>query len=219
MTDMTATGLGARDRPNSEKPVRLSALLTDLANESSKDISLGEIAAAMADRSFGAFLIVFCIPNLIPMPPGATLLLGIPLILISWQIIFSRSASVWLPKRIANISFSRETFGRGIKKIGPWLEWAEAWIRPRYWSLTTRTAERLFGLYCLLLAIVVFLPIPFGNWLPALSLAIIGFGMMEKDGVSLLAGVAVGLLSILVACTVLAASLAVIVTFFGLTSI
>ncbi len=50
-----------------------------------------------------------------------------------------------------------------------------------------------------MLAVVVFLPIPLGNWLPALALAIIGFAHSQCDGFGVLIGTAVGAVSLLVA--------------------
>ncbi len=210
MTDTSADFVVTRKKTKGERPKKLSALLEALAQESGERVTLGEIANEMAHRSFGAFLVVFCIPNLIPMPPGATLILGIPLILIAWQIIFSRQSHVWMPKRLQAVSFSRESFARGMTKVGPWLAWAETFVKPRYWGLTTRTAERWFGIFCLTLAVLVFLPIPFGNWLPALALAIIGFALSERDGLSLLIGVATGVTSFILATAVVIASAAMV---------
>lgn len=197
-----------------DEPPRLSVLLADLSLKPQPRITLGEIADAMADRSFGAFLVVFCIPNLIPMPPGATLLLGLPLILITWQIVFSRQPRIWMPGPVAGISFSRPSFANGMKRAAPWLKWAETLIRPRYWALTTRSAERWFGIFCLILAILVFLPIPFGNWLPALALTIIGLAMTERDGLSLVIGVLIGIVSLVIAAIVVFASIALIRSVF-----
>jgi len=44
--------------------------------------------------------------------------------------------------------------------------------------------------------------IPFGNWLPAFAICIIGLAMVEKDGVAVLVGLAVGVVSLVVAGTV-----------------
>jgi len=46
------------------------------------------------------------------------------------------------------------------------------------------------------------LPIPFANWLPACAIAIIALAIVEKDGVAVLAGLAVGVLSLIVAAAV-----------------
>jgi hypothetical protein len=45
----------------------------------------------------------------------------------------------------------------------------------------------------LVMAIAVTLPIPLGNWLPSLSVAMIGLALGERDGVCLAAGCGIGL--------------------------
>jgi hypothetical protein len=45
-----------------------------------------------------------------------------------------------------------------------------------------------------LLTIVLLVPVPFGNALPSLGLAIIAAGLLEKDGLAILVGSVVGLL-------------------------
>ena len=66
---------------------------------------------------------------------------------------------------------------------------------PRWEVLAKR--ERLLGVACLILSVILALPIPFGNLLPALCLAALAFGMIQRDGVV----VALGLLGAL-ACLV-----------------
>ena len=61
-------------------------------------------------------------------------------------------------------------------------------IRPRLFMLTEPLAVRLIGVVALTLAVIVFLPIPFGNMLPGLALALFALGILERDGVAVLAG-------------------------------
>ena len=49
-----------------------------------------------------------------------------------------------------------------------------------------------------LMALLIFLPIPFGNVLPALALALLGVGLMFRDGLLMLAGLAVAALALVV---------------------
>lgn len=190
--------------------IRLSDILENLAPGTDGRISLARLDEALADRSFGAFLVVFAIPNLIPLPPGATLILGIPLIIVAWQMFASRKNSIWLPQRVASYSVDGERYRQLLGRILPWLRWIEGAVRPRFWFLETRRSERLLGAFALLLAVVVFIPIPFGNWLPALALSIIGLSVTERDGYGILLGAAVGVLSILVAAIVVLAAGALI---------
>src|SRR5690606_40005473 len=78
------------------------------------------------------------------------------------------------------------------------LERLEKFVRPRYWPFpSARTAERLIGLTALVLATLVTLPIPFGNWFPALACALLGLALSERDGLLLGAGVLVIVISVL----------------------
>lgn len=172
-----------------------------------------EIATALDDRSFGAFLLVFALPNLIPLPPGATMVLGLPMIFVAWQVVIGYP-KVWLPRVIADYSLDRATFQRMVARVSPWLRSAENWVRPRNWPLDGALRERLFGLFALLLSVICVLPIPFGNWLPAFAVAVLGVAHTERDGNCLAVGVIVGLVSIAVAGLVLTATGALLATLF-----
>ena len=50
----------------------------------------------------------------------------------------------------------------------------------------------------LLLSILIMLPIPLGNMLPALSILLIALGLLERDGVFVLAGLTTAALSLIV---------------------
>ena len=65
-------------------------------------------------------------------------------------------------------------------------------------GLTGDTAERVIGAFYLVLAVILTLPIPLGNVLPALAISIIALGMIERDGVWVLAGFAVGVAAMIV---------------------
>lgn len=170
---------------------RLSDLLRRVSDAAGDKISLGQIANAMDDRSFGAFLVVFCLPNLVPLPPGATFILGLPLVFIAAQMAFSRLDTIWLPKRLREYAFDNKAFSGALDRFVPWMNRAERLIKPRFFN-GNRLVERVLGIFALVLAVVVFLPIPLGNMGPSLALALIGLGMTERDGLMMWLGVAVG---------------------------
>jgi hypothetical protein len=84
----------------------------------------------------------------------------------------------------------------------PYLERIEKLLRPRFRPLLSWFGERLIGVAILVLAIVLALPIPFANWLPACAIAIIGLAIVEKDGAAVVVGLGIGVLSLIVAGTV-----------------
>lgn len=196
-----------------ESPQELSATLQNLADKAGENVSVKQICEALGDRSFGAFLLVFCLPNLVPLPPGSSAILGIPLILISYQI-FAGHSQIWLPKRLANYSLSRDTFQCMIGRIIPYLKKGEAFVKERYWPLNQTLGDKAFGLYCLILAIVVTIPIPLGNWPPAFALAFLAAAYTKRDGIMLLIGTTLGFGAIFLAGTVIAAALMVLTHVF-----
>ena len=202
MTDGAEPVTAAFDHNGERRPgEHLSRLLERLAQAPHERTTVGDIVIALQDRSFGAFLLIFALPNLVPAPPGATLFLGLLLIFVTWQMLASAQGRIYLPRRIGNYGVTTATFQLVVNRLAPSLRRAETLIKPRFWFLATRLLERLLGFVALVLAVLIFLPIPLGNWLPALALAlaIIGFAHSQCDGFGVLIGVAVGAISLLVA--------------------
>jgi hypothetical protein len=100
-----------------------------------------------------------------------------------------------LPDRLNRWSFDREGFGRLVAKISPWLVRLERMARPRFWPETYRLAERLAGVVAILLSLMIMLPIPFANAVPAIAICLLALGISERDGLWLGAGVVVGCLA------------------------
>ena len=175
------------------KSSRTSELLRDfVAQQSGPRISLGALRDALGDRGFGVLLFIFALPNLVPVNiPLLSAVLGLPLVLLAAQLSYGRHKP-WFPEWLTNQTFPRQGFDAVVARALPALERAERLLRPRLSVLLSWTGERLIGIAILVLALVLTLPIPFANWLPAFAIAIIGLAIVEKDGVAVLVGLAVG---------------------------
>lgn len=179
---------------------RTSALLRDyIAGLTGERVSLGSLRDALGDRGFGLLLFVFSVPNLIPVNiPLLSAVLGVPLVLLAAQLSYGRHKP-WFPDWLTRQSVSRASFETVMLKSLPYLERAERFLRPRLEKLLSWTGERLVGAFLLVLAIVLTMPIPFGNWLPAFAISIIGLAIVEKDGVAVLIGVVLGVIGLFIA--------------------
>lgn len=164
-----------------------SDVLGDLARSPAERISVAAILHAFGDRAFGALLLVFALPNALPMPPGTSAVLGAPLVFIAFQLMIGRPV-LWLPKLITERSMKREDFASMAAKIDPWVRKLERLLKPRAQLLTTPFADRLTGAACFLLSLILALPIPFGNMPPAIAITAFALGMIESDGVAIGAG-------------------------------
>lgn len=199
----------------SESKLRLSEIFRGLADRSKNSVSIEELRDAMGDRGFAMLLVVFAVLNLLPTPPGSTLILGIPLMLVSAQMMLGYQTA-WLPRFLLDRSISADRFRQSIDYITPYLERLEKLVRPRYWPFDTITADRYLGLITFVMSVVVFLPIPFGNWLPACSIVVMGFALSERDGVFLGIGVAIAMLALATIAAVGAAGAVLAGAVFGL---
>lgn len=168
----------------------LSTVLNLLALESGRErISVGELLRALGDRALGAMLFIFAVPNVLPVPPGTSAILGAPLVFLAAQLMLGRSP--WLPSVVANRSMTHADFARVVRRVAPWLQRAEKMLRPRWSAIALPPMEYAIGLVCLLLAVVLVLPIPLGNVLPALAISVLALAVLERDGLWVLAGLVI----------------------------
>lgn len=192
----------------------LSDVLTGLAAGPGDWISLGSIVAALSDRSFAALLVLFSGPNLLPLPPGASTLFGLPLVIIAAQLLLGRP-EVWLPRGVRDRAIDRDSFARIAARLEPPLRRLERVARPRCWPFPKVVADRLAGALALAMAVLLVLPIPFGNWLPALSIVLCGIGLSERDGLWFGAGMLAGAVSVSVVGGVLGTAAVLSASFLG----
>jgi hypothetical protein len=186
-----STRLGRLRRRRRKPRKRLSQILDEISTDETRSrISVADLLTVMSGRAIGALLLLFALPNALPAPPGMSAILGLPLVYLSAQMMLGRLP--WLPPFIANRSMSREDFAATISRATPIIARAEKLLKPRLSLVVRHGAERVIGALCLVLAIVLLLPIPLGNMLPAFAICLLALGVLERDGVWVLAGVAVG---------------------------
>jgi hypothetical protein len=179
----------------------LSVVLFNLAHDSGRErISVGDLLDALGDRALGAMMFIFAVPNVLPVPPGTSAVLGTPLIFLAAQMMLGRGP--WLPAIVAKRSLSRGEFATLVRRVIPWLEKAEKLLRPRFTALACPPMEYVVGLVCLLLTLVLVLPIPLGNMLPALAISLLALGMLERDGYWILTGLLAAAVAATVVCGV-----------------
>jgi hypothetical protein len=195
-------------RPRRRRARRLSEVFRQLADEADGPVSISHIRDVMGNRSFAPMLVLFGAFNMIPLPPGASAFLGLPLIIVTAQMVYGTKRA-WLPKFVLNRSLAAEQFRSVADWIIPRLQRLERLIRPRYWPFWRRQGDRVIGLFALVMAITITLPIPLGNWLPAFSTVLLGLALSERDGLLFAMGTIVGVAALaLVASLGAAAGLA-----------
>jgi hypothetical protein len=159
-------------------PPPISTILTELVAEAGERISLGEMAERMRGRAFGMILLVFALPETIPMI-GFSLILAIPIALVGGYML-AHGEEVVLPAWIRRRSIKRRLVAAAVVKVLPLLRWIERVSRPRWLRLAG--ACRLQGAVSLAMALILALPIPGVNFLAAVGVFGTGLGMILRDG-------------------------------------
>jgi hypothetical protein len=173
----------------------LSEILGDFARSDAASVTFGELSDALGARALASLLLIFGLACALPLPPGATTVFGFPLLLLAPQLLLRPSAP-WTPatfrtKRLA-MGHLRGVFARTI----PWLRRMEAVSRPRFGLLLGGVGQRLIGLICTVFAVVLILPIPLGNMLPAATVSAFSLALVQRDGLVALLGYALATASI-----------------------
>jgi hypothetical protein len=193
----------------------MSLVFEELSRDASEAVTILQVREALGDRSLAALLAFFAAINLLPLPPGTTVVLGPPLVIVAVQMMLGQ-ARVWLPRSVLDRSIPADRFRQMTARAMPRLLWLERLIQPRYWPFRSeRAADRLIGVVALILGIAVTLPIPFGNWLPAFSIFLLSLALSERDGLCLIAGLVAGVISFLIIALVAGAAHAMYGAVFG----
>jgi len=170
-----------------------SQLSTDLetlhARVKGKPITLAELKHALQSRGSAMLLILLALPFCFVAMPGLSMPFGIAISLIGACLAIGREP--WLPRFIMNRRLSTARSDQlliGAIKIARRLE---KFVRPRLRFLHAGAGmSRLigFGIVIAGVGLMLPLPIPFSNSIPAWAVVLLAVGMMEKDGLCVLLG-------------------------------
>lgn len=176
----------------------LSDVIESFGEDTRPVLTVGQMLEQFDSRAFGAMLFVFGLLNCLPLPPGSSTLLSLPILLLAPQIALGREVP-WLPRKLVEHPLKRDDLRGLFRKLTPIVRRMELVTRPRLMILFAPAGERLIGLVCTLLALVLVLPIPLGNLAPGATVAVLSLALLQRDGLLallgyLMAAVSVGIL-------------------------
>lgn len=167
--------------------LRLSGILRSLLDTEAERICIGDVVDAFGPRAFGALLFVFALLSLVAAVPGSSAVMAIPLLLIAPQLIIG-APNLWLPRALDKRSLKRADLQKLLDKVLPTVERIEKLLAPRLHLMFGMVGNKVIGLACLVLALVLALPIPFFNLAPGMAIAALGLGLAARDGLVVLIG-------------------------------
>lgn len=173
---------------NAKQALTLSELF--LPEQGGGRLRVGDVIDA-AGSGYGLGLFLIALPAIVPLlPPGASMVVGLLIILVSVQMLVGLER-LWLPSRVRNYAFS-EKASQSLRLHGyKWAKRIEKISHARWEFMTGRFGAILVTIPMIGIGVVLFLPLPFLNTLPALAIMSIGLGIANRDGVFVMAGLAV----------------------------
>ena len=163
-----------------------------LAAQENDRLTVGDIVAVLRDRAFALLIVILGLPNCLPMPPPIPLVCGLLLLMVAVQITAGMAAP-WLPRALLRRSVARSDVERAANRAVPLLRRLERWSRPRMRLFETALGMRVVGLILLTLSLALIVAAPLVGQIPlGIAVCLVGLGLVERDGVVVLAGFAVG---------------------------
>jgi hypothetical protein len=195
-----------------ERPGIASATLVRLADtaRSRGSLSLGDTLASAGEASFGFVILVLALPALIPIPGPFGMVFGSALATVALQFAIGRG-SLWLPSFVRNRRLPASAFAALHQYAGPIIRRIERITRPgRLKALTGPALPYITAVPVFALAVAIALPIPFGNVVPVIAICVIAIGLIERDGLMVLAGILLALLAMSVTGALLLGALSLV---------
>ncbi len=198
-------GRALRIFPN-QRP--LSHVLLHFAAFEHVPTGVNRLLDTLADRGLAALLLLVGAFNMLPMPPGASLVTGLPLLMLAWQLMLRRQRA-WLPKRLLAMQLQSVHLRALRRHVIPRIFWLEKWIKPRYWPFPPGRDEFVIGLLCMPMAILVIVPAIFAQWFAALAVTLLAAALLQRDGLVLLLGLASTAIALLLFTVIAVGAIAV----------
>ncbi len=175
-----------------DRKVSLITLVEDIASDAQEDgVTLKALTENLGDRAFGAALFVLALPCCIPFLYIVPQIVALPMAALAFQMMIGRKKP-WLPSKFAERRISKDGLEKTARGGRKFFGWAEAVAKPRLTFLNGPKADRLIGAILCIFCLSILTPLPSTNTVPGFAVALVSFGMMERDGLMSTGGLILG---------------------------
>jgi hypothetical protein len=170
---------------------RLSAQVRALAAQCQEsEVTLGEVTDLLRGRALHLLLVVLSLPFCIPVPiPGLSTPFGVVILLLGLRLVFRSSDG--LPEGVRNRRVPGRVFAGVLRSVAGALAVLETLMAPRFsWLIDHVAGRRTAGVLIFVCGVLLLLPlpVPFSNFFPAFTVVLLSCAMVERDGLTALAG-------------------------------
>ncbi len=172
----------------------LDDVLTTLAARHGADarITLSTLMEAMQARAHGVFLLLMALPCCLPFVYILPQIVALPMLYLAVQLARGKTRLV-LPGKMGQRDFGIGLLAGTVARARPWLKRIEFIAGPRLARLSEGAGLRVVGALLTIPCASILVPLPLTNSVPGLGVAVAALGLIERDGLLILLGLAIGL--------------------------
>jgi hypothetical protein len=177
--------------PDPRHPRKLSEEFAMILREFEVEtVTLREVIGLLHGRGYVLLIMFLALPFCTPVPlPGLSTPLGLIIGMIGARL--ALGAKPWLPARLLETRLPPATFKKVFIITQKIVLWFEKFLRPRLPTVTAKPwLEQVHAVSIVVCALMLLLPlpIPFSNVIPAWAILLLAGGLLERDGVFIIAG-------------------------------
>jgi hypothetical protein len=154
-------------------------------------LSLQDLLRLHGESSLAVLLMLLAVVSVLPVA-GAGTVMSVGIWVVAWSWVRARE-TLHLPPRLGQLALNERWSGRCLHGLAWLYETSQRCMRPRWAWLSHAGTRAWWGAWIGLMGLVIFVPLPFGNVLPSLSLVLLSLGWMFRDGLALVLSTATGL--------------------------
>lgn len=156
------------------------------------EAELGVIVDRLDERAFGLLLLLLALPCTPPFVYLLPQIVSVPMLALAGQMAAGRQ-SPWFPQAIRSRRLHLKEFSKVLDFCEKYVRWLEKIARPRLPGVTGRNGARIAGALMVIPAISILAPFPGTNTVPGIGIAVTALGLIQRDGLLVIAGLVIGL--------------------------
>jgi len=153
-------------------------------------VTLREVIGLLHGRGYDLLIMLLALPFCTPIPlPGLSTPFGLIITIIGTRL--ACGAKPWLPSRLLDTRLPPNLFAKVFSFTRKIVLAFERLLRPRLlWVTASPRLAQLHAIPIVICALMLLLPlpVPFSNVIPAWGIMLIAAGLLERDGAFILAG-------------------------------
>lgn len=165
-------------------------------------VSIGDVLDAIGDRSYGPALLIPALIEITPIGgiPGLPTFLALIIAVAAVQLLLDKD-HLWLPQFIQQRAVSADKLHKAADKLNPFAVRLDRWFHGRLRRFVRQPLPRIAA--AIVVALCLTVPplefVPFASTGPMLAIAAFGLAMLVRDGLLMIAALAISLAAIIFA--------------------